>query len=299
MTRSSSPTRCGRRRQARSSRREAWSSAIRCTRPPAGGLDLDELAACITPKTRAIYVNSPQNPTGGVLTRADIEAIAALADRHGLWLISDEAYEDVVFDVEHVSAASIAGMYPRTVPVYTFSKSYTMTGLRLGYMAVSDPALRDRVRKTLFFTTSNVSSVVQYGGIGALEGSQAVVAQYREELQARRDLFYSGIDSLGGVFNGRPPRGAFYAFLKFDPEWKTLVDPALATAVAGRGGSGSAVVASPSWELTEFLISAGRIGCIPGVDFGPGGEGYLRFCFARDREELAGAIESMRTVFYK
>jgi aspartate aminotransferase len=260
-------------------------------------LDLDELAACITPKTRAIYVNSPQNPTGGVLTRADIEAIAALADRHGLWLISDEAYEDVVFDVEHVSAASIAGMYPRTVPVYTFSKSYAMTGLRLGYMAVSDPALRDRARKTLFFTTSNVSSVVQYGGIGALEGSQAVIGQFQAELQARRDLFYSGIDSLGGVFEGRPPRGAFYAFLKFDPEWKTRVEPALAAAVAGRRGSGSAVAASPSWELTEFLISAGRIGCIPGVDFGPSGEGYLRFCFARDREELAGAIDSMKRVF--
>jgi aspartate aminotransferase len=262
-------------------------------------LDIGELAARITPKTRAIYVNSPQNPTGGVLTRDDIEAIAALADRHGLWLVSDEAYEDVVFDVEHVSAASIAGMYPRTVPVYTFSKSYAMTGLRLGYMAVSDPALRDRVRKTLFFTTSNVSSVVQYGGIGALEGSQAVVEQYRAELQARRDLFYSGIDSLGGVFEGRPPRGAFYAFLKFDPDWKARVEPSLVATVAGRSGTGSAIAASPSWELTEFLISAGRIGCIPGVDFGPGGEGYLRFCFAREREELAGAVESMRQVFSK
>jgi aspartate aminotransferase len=260
-------------------------------------LDIDELAARITPKTRAIYVNSPQNPTGGVLTRDDIEAIAALADRQGLWVISDEAYEDVVFGVEHVSAASLAGMYPRTVPVYTFSKSYAMTGLRLGYMAVSDPALRDRVRKTLFFTTSNVSSVVQYGGIGALEGSQEVVQQYRAELQARRDLFYSGIDSLGGVFEGRPPRGAFYAFLKFDPDWKARVEPSLAAAVAGRSGTGSAIAASPSWELTEFLISAGRIGCIPGVDFGPGGEGYLRFCFARERAELAGAIDSMKRVF--
>jgi aspartate aminotransferase len=261
--------------------------------------DIDELAACLTPRTRAIYVNSPQNPTGGVLTRGDIEAIARLADQRGLWLISDEAYEDVVFDVEHVSAASLPGMYPRTVPVYTFSKSYAMTGLRLGYLAVSDAALRDRVRKALFFTTSNVASVVQYGGLAGLEGSQEVIAQFRAELQARRDLFYRGIESLGGLFSGRPPRGAFYAFLKFDPEWRTRVDPATLRDAALLGQMGAGGFPSPSWDLTSFLIAAGRIGCVPGVDFGPGGEGYLRFCFARDRSELTGAIESMRKVFYR
>ncbi len=260
-------------------------------------LDIEEVERCVTPRTRAIYVNSPQNPTGGVLTRGDIEAIARLADRRGLWLISDEAYEDVVFDVEHVSAASLAGMYPRTVPVYTFSKSYAMTGLRLGYLAVADAALRDRVRKALFFTTSNVSSVVQYGGIAGLEGSHAVVEAFRDELRARRDLFYKGVASLGRVFSGQPPRGAFYAFLRFDPDWKARVEPARLAAAAARVQAGSPVPSSPSWELTSFLIGAGRIGCVPGVDFGPGGEGYLRFCFARDRAELAGAIESMRRVF--
>ncbi len=259
--------------------------------------DIDELAACLTPRTRAIYVNSPQNPTGGVLTRGDVEAIARLADGRGLWLISDEAYEDVVYDVEHVSAASLAGMYPRTVPVYTFSKSYAMTGLRLGYLAVADAALRDRVRKALFFTTSNVASVVQYGGIAGLEGSQAVIEQFRAELQARRDLFYAGVESLGGVFSGRPPLGAFYAFLKFDPEWKKRVGPPTLAAAAARGVGAAAGMSSPSWDLTAFLIAAGRIGCVPGVDFGPGGEGYLRFCFARDRAELTGAIESMRSIF--
>jgi aspartate/methionine/tyrosine aminotransferase len=249
-------------------------------------LDIDELAERITPRTRVLYLNSPHNPTGGVLTRHDLERIAALAQAHGLWIVSDEAYEDVVFDVDHVSVASIAGMYPMTVPVYTFSKSYAMTGLRLGYMAVADTALRDRLRKVLFFTTSNVSSVVQYGGIGALEGSQDIVEQYRRELQARRDLFYAGVRSLGGLFTGNPPRGAFYAFLKFDRDWKKLTRT-----------SPSPGAESPSWELTEHLISACRIGCIPGVDFGPGGEGYLRFCFARDRAELEGALESLRTEF--
>jgi aspartate aminotransferase len=261
-------------------------------------LDIDELAERVTPKTRAIYLNSPHNPTGGVLTRHDLERVAALAQTHGLWIVSDEAYEDVVFDVDHVSVASIAGMYPRTLPVYTFSKSYAMTGLRLGYMAVADPALRDRLRKVLFFTTSNVSSVVQYGGIGALEGSQDVVERYRTELQARRDLFYAGVSTLGGILTGQPPNGAFYAFLAFDRDWKNR----RVTTPGGRATANSAVSSagqnSPSWELTEHLISAGRIGCIPGADFGPTGEGYLRFCFARDRAELEGALESLRGLFH-
>ena len=125
--------------------------------------DLAELESKITPRTRAIYVNSPNNPSGGVLTRADVEAIAAIAERRGIWIISDEAYEDVIFDgAEHVSAASLPGMYDRTISIYTFSKTYTMTGLRLGYVAAKDPKLRDRMKKALFYTASNISSVVQY-----------------------------------------------------------------------------------------------------------------------------------------
>ncbi len=254
-------------------------------------LDPDEVAARVTPRTRAIYLNSPQNPTGGVLDRADLERIAAIADRHGLWLVSDEAYEDVVFGADHVSAASFPGMYARTIPVYTFSKSYAMTGLRLGYLATADAALQDRLRKILFFTTSNVSSVVQYGGIGGLEGPQDVVAEYRTELEARRDLFYAGLSTLGGVMAGAPPRGAFYAFVKFDADWRRRVRAGVTTPAPTAPG------ASPSWAIAEFLIARGRIGCVPGGDFGPGGEGYLRFCFARDRAELEGAIESMRGLF--
>src|SRR5688572_21630866 len=105
--------------------------------------DFAELESKITPKTRAIYINSPHNPTGGVLTRQDVEAIAALCRDRKLWLLSDEAYEDVLFDgAEHVSPASLPGMYDRTISVFTFSKSYAMTGLRLGYLAARDPKLR-------------------------------------------------------------------------------------------------------------------------------------------------------------
>ena len=246
--------------------------------------DLRELESRITPKTRAIYINSPHNPTGGVLTRADVEEICRIATERKLWLISDEAYEDVVYDgAAHVSPASLPGMYERTISVYTFSKSYAMTGLRLGYLAASDAKLRERMKKVLFYSASNVTSVVQYGGVGALEGPQDNIEQFRSELQARRDLFYDGITRhAAGVFSGAPPRGAFYAFLRIDPGWKPA-SPA----------------DSLSWAMAEHLIARGRIGCVPGVDFGAQGEGYVRFCFARDRSELTGALQAMAGLFGK
>ncbi len=246
--------------------------------------DLDELASRITPRTRAIYLNSPNNPTGGVLTRGDLEAIARLAELHGLWVVSDEAYEDIVFDgAEHVSLASLPGMYERTIAVYTFSKTYAITGLRLGYLAARDGRVQERMRKVLLYTTSNVSSVVQYAGVGALEGSQASTEVFRRELQARRDLFYRGLaEAAGSILSGRPPKGAFYAFLRIDPSWR---DPS--------GGD----QASRSWAMAEYLIRRARVGCIPGVDFGSRGEDHLRFCFARERDELVGALDSMRVAF--
>jgi aspartate/methionine/tyrosine aminotransferase len=158
-----------------------------------------------------------------------------------------------------------------------------MTGLRLGYVAAQDATLRERMKKVLFYSASNVTSVVQFGGIGALEGPQDAVQAFRTELQSRRDFFYDGIrDAAGHVFSGEKPAGAFYAFLRIDPSWE-----------APPGITGD----SASWRMTEFLIGKGRIGCVPGVDFGAHGEGYVRFCFARDRAELSGALESMRALF--
>jgi aspartate aminotransferase len=245
--------------------------------------DFDEIRSLVTTRTRAIYLNSPHNPTGGVLTRQDLEQIADLARERDLWVISDEAYEHILFDGrEHLSIASLPGMYERTIPFYTFSKTYAMTGLRLGYLAVRDPEVRERIRKVLFYTVSNTSSLIQYGGLGAMLGSQEVVAEFQRELAARRDLFYKGIKQAAhGVLSGDPPSGAFYAFMRIDPDWRSpLAD------------------ASPSlsWAITEFLIKRGRIGCVPGVDFGPHGEGYLRFCFARERQELQGALESLSSI---
>ena len=213
-------------------------------------LDLDQLEGRITAKTRAIYINSPNNPTGGVLTRDDITRIVALCRERDLWLISDEAYEDVGFDGEHVSPASLPGAYEKTLSMFTFSKSYAMTGLRLGYVAAADAKLRERMKKVLFYTASNVASVVQFGGIGALEGSQECIAAFRDELKARRDLFYEGVDAAAGhVLTGSPPAGAFYAFLRIDPSWNP---------------PGGAVHSSLSWSMTEYLDFEGAHRMRPG-----------------------------------
>ena len=242
--------------------------------------DLDELERAITPRTRAIYVNSPNNPSGGVLTHDDLQRIADIAQERDLWVLSDEAYEDVVFEGEHVSIASLPGMYDRTISIFTFSKSYAMTGLRLGYFALPDNVLRSRAIKVVAYTTSNVNSVAQFGGIGALEGSQACIAEFQAELRARRDLFYAGLaDAAPDILTGAPPDGAFYAFVKINPDWAR--DAGVTTP-------------SLSWAMAEHLIKNARIGCVPGVDFGPGAEGYLRFCFGRERAELTGALASMK-----
>ena len=190
-----------------------------------------------------------------------------------------------MFDgAEHVSPASLPGMYERTISFFTFSKTYAMTGLRLGYVAAQDATLRERMKKALFYTASNVSSVVQYGGDRRARRIAGVVAAFRDELQARRDLFYAGIrERAAGVLTGTPPKGAFYAFLRIDPD----------AGSRPRKAAGESL----SWAMAEYLISRGRIGCVPGVDFGANGEGYVRFCFARGRDELRGALESMRALF--
>jgi aspartate aminotransferase len=245
--------------------------------------DIGELRRAITAKTRAIYINSPHNPTGGVLTRADIEAIAGIARERNLWVFSDEAYEDVLFEGEHVSIGSLPGMYERTIPMFTMSKSYAMTGVRVGYLAIKDEKVRDRAKKIVLYTTSNVCSIAQFGAIGALEGSQDCIRAFAAELRARRDFFYDGLRGLGGVFSGDPPNGAFYAFVRINPASSGAIQP---------GSNGSI-----SWAMAEHLIKHGRIGCVPGVDFGAAGEGYIRFCFARERRELTGALDSMRQLF--
>jgi aspartate aminotransferase len=243
--------------------------------------DVDEMRRLITPRTRAIYINSPQNPTGGVLEQSDLQAIADLAAERDLWVLSDEAYEDMVFDGRrHVSIGSLPGMYARTISIFTFSKTYAMTGLRLGYVVVPDPSVHDRLRKMLFYTVSNTTSLVQHAGVGALRGPQDFVAWLRGEMQARRDMFCEALaDASGSALVCEKPAGSLYAFARVHPAWRSPLADA---------------PASPSWAMAEFLIKCARIGCVPGVDFGAAGEGYIRFCFARERAEIEGALAAMK-----
>ena len=198
-------------------------------------------------------------------------------------VISDEPYEDIVYGgARHVSLAALPEMHERTVSVFTFSKSHVMTGLRLGYVVVKNPELRARVLKLISLTVSNVSSVIQHGGLGALEADQHWIAANRAALEARRDRFYAGLATLGDTLTGSPPAGAFFAFLRIDPAWEPP-----GGLVPGR---------SQSWAMAEHLIRQARVGSIPGVDFGALGEGYIRCCFAREPSELDGALASMREV---
>jgi aspartate/methionine/tyrosine aminotransferase len=165
------------------------------------------------------------------------------------------------------------------------SKSYAITGVRVGYFAIKDPVIRDRAAKVVLYSTTNVSSIAQYGALGAMEGSQQCIADFKQELMFRRDMFYKGIqDAAPGVFSGTPPDGAFYAFLKINPDFAR-------SAGITKGSE------SLSWAMAEFLIKNARIGCVPGVDFGPQSEGYLRFCTCRSRDELTGALASMKEAF--
>ncbi len=241
--------------------------------------DPAEVQAAITPRTRVLMINSPHNPTGGVLERSDLEALAAVvADHPHLTVVSDEAYEHILHDgAVHVSFAALPEMYERTATVFTCSKSYAMTGLRVGYVVTPDRQTMDRMQKVVLYTANGVNSIAQWGALAALTGPQTAVATCQVEYQARRDLFYEGIADLP-VFTGARPAGAFYAFLRIADDWR---------APDGR---------RDSWAMTEYLLKA-RVGSSPGSIFGPAGEGYLRFSTACTRDDLTGALAAMHTLF--
>ena len=170
-------------------------------------------------------MNTPHNPTGDVLGRADLEAIAAIARERDLMVISDEPYEDIVYDgARHVSLAALPEMHERTVSVFTFSKSHVMTGLRLGYVVVRNQELRARVLKLISLTASNVSSVIQHGGLGALTSDQHWIATNRAALEARRDQFYGGLADLGGTLTGAPPAARSSPFCGSTPPGSPRAD---------------------------------------------------------------------------
>ncbi|CAG0934823.1 aspartate aminotransferase [Thermoflexales bacterium] len=241
--------------------------------------DPADIEAAITPQTKAIYINSPQNPIGVVFSEETQRQIAAVAVKHNLWLISDEAYEHVIFDGRrHFSIGSLPEIADRTITVYTFSKTYAMTGLRLGYLATNDDLLVDRCRKLMRLTTNGVPSITQWGGVAALTGAQDVVKEMTQELEARRNLFFEGLQTIK-AFESFRPGGAFYVWSKISASWPGY---------QGR---------RDSWAMTNYLIDQVGVGTSPGIAFGPAGEGYVRFAFTLDRQTLTESIEVMQDLF--
>jgi aspartate aminotransferase len=229
-----------------------------------------EIAPRITPRTRAIVVNSPHNPTGMVYTRSEIDGIVRLAERHGLWVLSDEAYEHVLYDGrEHCSAGALG--YPRVVSVYSFSKSYAMSGLRIGYVAVHDRLLLERMGKLLRCTINGVNSATQYAAVAALTGPQDATRAMTAEYHTRRDALWAAVKDAR-LLHAVKPEGAFYLWARIDDAWP------------GHAGERS------GWAMTDYLIDRAGIGSAPGEVFGAAGAGHIRFAFSCSTDQVvAGA----------
>jgi len=225
---------------------------------------VDDLAALITPKTRMMIINSPQNPTGGVLTREDLEAIYALAKKHDLWIMTDEIYSRIVYDAEFQSICSVPGALERTIAIDGMSKTYSMTGWRLGY-GVMPKTVAEVQTKLAINNFSCTATFAQHALIEALTGPQRDVDKMVAEFQRRRDVIVEGLNKIDGV-SCTMPLGAFYVFPN----------------VTGTGFG--------SKELATRLLDEAGIACLSGTAFGSFGEGYLRFSYANSVANIREAL---------
>lgn len=230
----------------------------------------DRLRAALGPATRGIYLNTPNNPTGVVLSRAHLEALAEVAIERDLWVLSDEAYEHLLYDgATHVSLASLPGMAERTLSIFTFSKSYAMTGWRLGYV-VAPPALRAVFGPLLaFYTTHGVFPAAQLAGLAAVTGPQDCVAAMRAAYDERRRLLLAGLRDCPAI-RVPEPRGAFYAF---------------ANVRAARGDR-------DVWALVDSWLELG-VAALPGTAFGPSFGDWVRLAVCTRREDVAEAARRL------
>lgn len=224
----------------------------------------------LTPRTRVIYLNSPANPTGDVFTRAELESIAAIARDRNLIVISDEAYEDLVYDGEHVSIASLPGMWERTISVYTLSKSFSMTGWRVGYVA-SQALWMDPMKKLVLNSVNGVSTPSQFAAAAAIADRSSYLSDMRLQYRERRDLLVAAAQRAG--FRCSTPSGAFYLFAD----------------VRERLGN-------DSWKAMNTLLERTSVSSVPGVVFGAHGEGHLRMSYSNSidlLQEAATALEAL------
>lgn len=230
-------------------------------------LDVKELASLINDRTRLIILNSPHNPTGGVLSKKDILDVAdAIGDRNVL-ILSDEIYSRLIYDGEHFSIMSVPGFKERTILLDGFSKTYAMTGWRMGY-GVMRADLAAHLTRLMTNSNSCTASFTQIAGIEALKGDQSSVDKMSDEFRRRRDAFVAGLNKIKG-FSCRMPKGAFYAFPNITKTgWSSKV-------------------------LADALLEQAGVACLSGTAFGAFGEGYLRFSVANSLENLNKALRKI------
>ena len=227
----------------------------------------ETLTRYATEGTRAIYFNTPMNPSGVVFSRSETEEVARFAIDRDLIVIADEAYEDIVYDGEHVSIASLEGMLERTITTFTLSKSYAMTGWRIGYAVATEPWMTGLSKATLY-SSNGVSTPTQWAALAAFTTPSDFLETSRVAYRERRDLLLAGLNELG--LTCALPAGAFYAF----PD---------VTSISG-----------DSREASEILLNRAQVATVPGVVFGPQGEGHVRFSFSTSIETIKAGLESMR-----
>ena len=231
------------------------------------GLDINELSSLISDRTKLIIINSPQNPTGGVLSKQDIRAIADVIGDRNIMVLSDEIYSRLVFAGNHHSIMAVPGFKERTILLDGFSKTYAMTGWRMGY-GVMRPDLATHITRLMTNSNSCTASFTQVAGVEALRGDQSSVEQMRAEFQKRRDVFVAGLNRIQG-FSCRMPKGAFYVFPNIQKTgWK-------------------------SKPLADALLEQAGVACLSGTSFGHFGEGYLRFSVANSLENLNHALDQI------
>jgi aspartate aminotransferase len=228
-------------------------------------LDVNELAGLITDRTRLLILNSPQNPTGGVIERKDVEQVAKIIGDRNILVLSDEIYSRLLFEGEHFSIMSVSGMQERTILLDGFSKTYAMTGWRMGY-GVMRPDLAAHLTRLMTNSSSCTASFTQIAGIEALRGDQSSVDHMCGEFKRRRDVFVAGLSKIKG-FSCRMPKGAFYVFPNImKTGWK-------------------------SKALADALLEQAGVAALSGTAFGAFGEGYLRFSVANSLENLEQALD--------
>jgi len=228
-------------------------------------VDLDELKSLVNTRTRLLILNSAHNPTGGILRKQDLEQIAEIVAPHDFMVLSDEIYSRTTYDAPHVSIASVPGMQERTIILDGFSKTFAMTGWRLGYGVMSEKLIA-HVERLIINTNSCTSTFSQYAGVEALRGSQDEVKKMEMEFRRRRDVIVEGLNKIPG-FHCLTPEGAFYVFPN----------------ITGTG--------MKSKPLADLLLDKAGVACLSGTDFGAYGEGFLRFSYANSVENIRLALD--------